>query len=67
MTENKNFKNLSMDISNKLLNSIYHLRILEDYTDGNIKEEILVKNIKIQIEEIFSHIEECRKLISPLE
>lgn len=60
----KNLEQLAKEISDKLLDSINLLDILEDVVDGERKEYFLVSTIQNNINQAFNDIETCRQMIS---
>ena len=64
MNKNKNLNCLNKKISNRLLESMRLLDILETLIDGKAKEDILINIIKQNIKTSFNYIQECRHMIS---
>ena len=64
MKKNKDLNYLNKKISNRLLESIRLLDILETLIDGKAKEDILISIIKQNIKKSFNDIQDCRRMIS---
>ena len=64
MKKNKDLNYLNKKISNRLLESIRLLDILETLIDGKAKEDILISIIKQNIKTSFNDIQDCRRMIS---
>ena len=64
MENDKNIVELNRDISNKLLDSFYLLEILEELSNYDAKEGILLSLVKNNIKSAFDNIEKCRSMIS---
>ena len=59
-----NIVELNRDISNKLIDSFYLLEILEELSNYDAKEGILLSLVKNNIKSAFDNIEKCRSMIS---
>lgn len=64
MEEKKNLETLSENVSDKILESIYLIEILDELYDGCGKEGILLTSLKRNMKSAFEAIEDCRKMIS---
>lgn len=64
MKKYKNLEERSKIISEKLLETIYLLEILEDFCESDAKAGTLVSMANKNINISFHEIEKCRKLIS---
>ena len=64
MKKIKNLEERSRLISEKLLETIYLLEILEDAYEGEAKEGTIINLASKNINIAFNEIEKCRKMIS---
>ncbi len=64
MKRQKTLAQMSKQISNNLLESIYLLDILRDIVGGEAKQDTLILKIKQNIKASFKQILICRKFIS---
>lgn len=54
---------LTQNISDKLLDSIYIVELLDEIIEPNAKIEILTKQLKEKIKDAFEKTEQCRQKI----
>lgn len=64
MDETKNLEELTTEISNQFLDSVYILDILEEIAECDTKECFLISLLKNNVHKSFKTMEACRKLIS---
>lgn len=64
MTNKKNLNYLNKKVSNRLLDAIRLLEILEKLNDGEAQEDTLIGIIKQKIKTAFNEIQDCRRMIS---
>ena len=64
MSDDKNLENITKNISDKILDSVYSLEILQYIIDGECKEYFLLSIALKNLNEAFNDVESCRKLIS---
>lgn len=64
MNKNKDLNYLNKKVSNRLLDAIRLLEILEKINDGEAQEDTLIGIIKQKIETAFNEIQDCRRMIS---
>ena len=67
MEETKNLAELCRDISNELVEALSVVNILYEISDGDSKQEILLKIINKNIRLSFENIEKCRSMIAIVE
>lgn len=63
MKKQRSISELNKEISGYLLDSINLLEILENITDGEAREDVLIGLIKRKIKSAFFDIEKCRKIV----
>lgn len=64
MKKYKNLATRNREISDRILESIYLLDVLELITDGEAKTDVIIKAIKKHLKYGFREIEACRKIVA---
>ena len=64
MKNYKNLNHLNKRVSNRLLDAIRLVEILEKLNEGEAQEAILISILKYKIKTTFKDIEDCRRMIS---
>ena len=60
----RSVEEINREISRKLLDSFHILEILEDITEGEAKEDLLIRAVKDNVWKSFKDVERCRTMIS---
>lgn len=63
MKNYKNLNHLNKRVSNRLLDAIRLVEILEKLNEGEAQEDILISILKYKIKTAFKDIEDCRRMI----
>ena len=67
MEEQTNLQKMTEEISNKLLDTKYILDVLEELTECDPRENILISQARERVESSFLTVENCRRLIANID